>query len=82
MQFIQGLGLDAVLDELKKLQLGNAKTGTFVEGELRVSRNAGQVTNLPGDVRLVENQPRSDMSAVNVARSLLTGEFLGGKDEG
>ena len=27
MQFIQGLGLDEVLDELKKLQLGHAKTG-------------------------------------------------------
>src|SRR5262252_5409887 len=30
MQFIQGLGLDAVLEELKKLQLGNAKTAPFL----------------------------------------------------
>src|SRR5215471_16854517 len=37
MQFIQGLGLDEVLHELKKLQLGNAKTGPFPGGELRVS---------------------------------------------
>ncbi len=32
MQFIQGLGLDDVLDELKKLQLGNVQTGTFTGG--------------------------------------------------
>jgi WD40 repeat protein/serine/threonine protein kinase len=55
MQFIQGLGLDEVLDELKKLQWGNAKTGPFTGGELRLSRK--------------------ELSAVQVARSLLTGEF-------
>jgi WD40 repeat protein/serine/threonine protein kinase len=60
MQFIQGLGLDVVLDELKKLQPGNARTGTHTAGELRVSRK--------------------ELSAVHVARSLLTGEFLGPKD--
>src|SRR5262249_56024775 len=57
MQFIQGLGLDEVLDELKKLQPGNAKTGAFTGGERRVSRK--------------------ELSAVHVARSLLTAEFLG-----
>jgi eukaryotic-like serine/threonine-protein kinase len=41
MQFIQGLGLDEVLEELKKLQLANVQTGTFTDGELRVSRNGG-----------------------------------------
>ena len=55
MQFIQGLGLDEVLDELKKLQLANAKTGSFTGGELRVSHK--------------------ELSAVQVARSLLTGAF-------
>src|SRR6516165_10254373 len=60
MQFIQGLGLDEVLDELKKLQLGNARTGSAPAGELRVSRK--------------------ELSAVNVARSLLTGEFVCGED--
>jgi WD40 repeat protein/serine/threonine protein kinase len=55
MQFIQGLGLDQVLEELKKLQLGHAKTGSFTGGELCVGR--------------------SEMSAVQVAHSLLTGEF-------
>src|SRR5262249_47496626 len=38
MQFIQGLGLDEVLCELKKLRLGHAKTGSFLAGELHVSR--------------------------------------------
>jgi serine/threonine protein kinase len=52
MQFIQGLGLDGVLDELKHMQSGAAMaTG----GELRVSRK--------------------DVSAVAVARSLMTGAF-------
>jgi len=56
MQFIQGLGLDEVLDELKKLQMESARTGSVPAGELRVSRK--------------------ELSAVNVARSLLTGEFV------
>src|SRR5262249_13236384 len=60
MQFIQGLGLDEVLHELKKLQPGNARAGTPTAGELRVARR--------------------ELSAVLVARSLLTGEFMGTKD--
>jgi serine/threonine protein kinase len=56
MQFIQGLGLDAVLDELKKLQPGNAKSGPFAAGELRVSRK--------------------ELSPAQMARSLLTGDFV------
>src|SRR6516162_850971 len=60
MQFIQGLGLDQVLEELKKMQLANVKTGTFAGGELRVSRK--------------------ELSAVQVARSLLTGEFQPAQD--
>src|SRR5262249_40456532 len=61
MQFIQGLGLDEVLEELRKLQPGNARTGPHTAGEPRVARK--------------------DLSAVQVARSLLTGEFMGPKDE-
>jgi WD40 repeat protein/serine/threonine protein kinase len=38
MQFIQGLGLDQVLDELKKLRGGSSRSGPFAGGELRVSR--------------------------------------------
>src|SRR5262249_2209376 len=60
MQFIQGLGLDEVLEELKKLQSGNAGTNSIPTGELRVSRK--------------------ELSAVHVARSLLTGEFVCGED--
>jgi WD40 repeat protein/serine/threonine protein kinase len=60
MQFIQGLGLDEVLEELKKLQGAGAKTGPFAGGEVRVSRR--------------------ELSAVQVARSLLTGEFQGTND--
>ncbi len=60
MQFIQGLGLDEVLEELKKLQSGNVHTGSVPAGELRVSRK--------------------ELSAGNVARSLLTGEFVGRED--
>ncbi|HTU91569.1 MAG TPA: choice-of-anchor C family protein [Gemmataceae bacterium] len=56
MQFIQGLGLDDVLDELKRMQgSGTATTG----GELRVARK--------------------DVSAADVARSLLTGAFADGE---
>src|SRR5262249_6675070 len=55
MQFIQGLGLDEVLEELKKLQRSNARTSTAPDPE---PRRAGK-----------------EISAVQVARSLLTGEF-------
>jgi serine/threonine protein kinase/WD40 repeat protein/tetratricopeptide (TPR) repeat protein len=54
MQFIQGLGLDEVLDEVKRLQ---AKSGSAV---------------LPS---AVSARPRKDISAVAVARSLITGTF-------
>ncbi len=76
MQFIQGLGLDEVLEELKKLQLGNARTGTFAGGELRVSRTVGQATKSVGAVAGgLGDQRQTQLSAVNVARSLMTGEF-------
>jgi serine/threonine protein kinase len=77
MQFIQGLGLDEVLQELKKLQLGGAKTGPFTGGELRVSKNVGHVSNVPGADLPTKSKPHVEMSAVNMARSLLSGEFQG-----
>ena len=56
MQFIQGLGLDEVLEELKNLQSGSARAGsTLTMGQPRRSR--------------------PEISAAQVARSLLTGEF-------
>jgi predicted Ser/Thr protein kinase len=57
MQFIQGLGLDDVLDELKRMQAqsGIEPARSPSAGELRVARR--------------------DISAVEVARSLVTGNF-------
>jgi WD40 repeat protein/serine/threonine protein kinase len=75
MQFIQGQGLDAVLEELKRLQLGRTKTGTFMGGELRVSRNVEQVAKLPGEERQDGSLPHGEPTATYVARSLLMGEF-------
>src|SRR6516162_7631762 len=37
MQFIQGLGLDAVLDEVRQLRFPGGRTGPFAGGEPRVS---------------------------------------------
>jgi WD40 repeat protein/serine/threonine protein kinase/tetratricopeptide (TPR) repeat protein len=51
MQFIQGLGLDEVLDELKRMQGKDGVTGG------------------------VGRRIRQDLSAVDMARSLMTGEF-------
>jgi WD40 repeat protein/serine/threonine protein kinase len=56
MQFIQGLGLDQVLDELRKLQPGNTKCGPLTAGEPRVSRK--------------------ELAPAQLARSLLTGDFV------
>ena len=75
MQFIQGLGLDDVLEELKKLQHGGPKAGTFIAGELRASRNAGPVADVPWEETDRKTQTQGAVSAVSVARSLLTGEF-------
>jgi WD40 repeat protein/serine/threonine protein kinase len=55
MQFIQGLGLDEVLEELRRLQRGNALPAAPT-GESR-------------------SPSRHDVSAVEIARSLLTGQF-------
>jgi WD40 repeat protein/serine/threonine protein kinase/tetratricopeptide (TPR) repeat protein len=66
MQFIQGLGLDEVLEELKlQRPLSGSHSRAQATGELRVSRK--------------------EIRAVEVARSLMTGEFRpagGSRDEG
>jgi WD40 repeat protein/serine/threonine protein kinase len=80
MQFIQGLGLDEVLEELKKLKLTQVKTGTFGGSEVRVSRKVEQTSNPHEEGQPVKNLPSGELSAVNVARSLLTGEFEGTRD--
>ncbi len=59
MQFIQGLGLDLVLDELRHLRQPRGK-------QPPIQDNApGRPTNVPRDI-----------SAVAVARGLLSGEFM------
>jgi len=81
MQFIQGLGLDEVLEELKRLQTANVRPGTFLEGELRVLRNVGQLSNPSAEERHVETLTKGALSAAKVARSLLTGEFRSPLDQ-
>jgi serine/threonine protein kinase/WD40 repeat protein len=61
MQFIQGLGLDLVLEELKRLK----KSG----GDM------GQVSSLPITGVQGASALRRDVSAVDIARSLIAGEF-------
>jgi eukaryotic-like serine/threonine-protein kinase len=65
MQFIQGLGLDEVLEELKKLPQARTPTGKFTAEALRMSRKVGRAVSVPS----------SPPSAAQVARSLLTGDF-------
>ncbi len=78
MQFIQGLGLDAVLEELKNLHLGATKTGTVLGGGLRLSRNVGPAAHHPGSEKPL---PCGELTAAHVARSLLTGAFEPATDE-
>ena len=73
MQFIHGLGLDAVLEELKKLQFDHAKAGAPAHGELRVATNERKAPSLPGESTGLKTPTEGAGSAMNVARSLLTG---------
>jgi len=57
MQFIQGLGLDEVVDEVRRIN---------------VPGSDGSSTPAAGSLRVVE---RRDVSAANVAQSLVTGQF-------
>ena len=81
MQFIQGLGLDEVLEELKKLQGGNGKPVRFADNDLRVARNAPRVTQPAAEAKGGSgNLPHGELSAAQMAHSLLTGEFEGPGD--
>jgi serine/threonine-protein kinase len=60
MQFIQGLGVDEVLEELKRMKDGKPPSGAPTGGAMPVSRK--------------------ELSAADVARSLLTGHFEGTVD--
>jgi serine/threonine protein kinase len=56
MQFIQGLSVDLVLEELRRL-------------------NAGQAAGPPGSGRAAGNGHHEHVSAADLARSLMTGDF-------
>ena len=64
MQFIQGQGLDAVLEELKKLELDHGDPRALAIGELRVARNAGPLFHRPGETEDAKTQADSTMLAV------------------
>jgi hypothetical protein len=68
MQFIQGLGLDKVLTELRRLR----RTGAAPE-----SRPADEI-DTPGTLRQASGV---EVSAVGVAQALLTGPFVPGPPE-
>ncbi len=70
MQFIQGLGLDEVLEELKKLQPGNARTGSFPAGELRVSRKELSAVHVPRSLLTGEFVYREDNNAEEAAPAI------------
>ncbi len=59
MQFIQGLGLDDVLEELKKLQHGGPKAGTFIAGELPHPTTRGRSPMGPGKRSIGKPRPRA-----------------------
>src|SRR5262249_48267416 len=61
MQFIQGLGMDLVLEELKRLNEGGG--------------NVGQVASLPLSRPEAPSLSNRELSAADMARSLLNGEF-------
>jgi WD40 repeat protein/serine/threonine protein kinase/tetratricopeptide (TPR) repeat protein len=81
MQFIQGLALDEVLEELKKLQLAGSTAGAFTGGELRVSRTGGHASKLSVEAKQVKTSTEGALTAANVARSLLTGAFESPTDQ-
>lgn len=64
MQFIQGLSLDSVLAELKTMRLTGSASG--------IDRTTGQLEHRK---YVREESGRSDASAAEIARLLLTGEF-------
>jgi hypothetical protein len=65
MQFIQGRGLDEVIDELSRIQGNIASPG----------RSAGFSPSSPNGLKPALRTPPKEVSAAEVARSLLTGAF-------
>ncbi len=83
MQFIQGMGLDSVVDEIKRLRNGGDARLAASAGEIKVSRRdespvetvAGDDSNVLSDRSPLDR--RRDVTAADLARSLVTGRFHG-----
>jgi WD40 repeat protein/serine/threonine protein kinase/tetratricopeptide (TPR) repeat protein len=79
MQFIQGLGLDQVLQELKKMQPAGSGPGTHAKGELRAPGTAGNSSGpapAPSAGASATRARHEESQAAHImARSLLTGGF-------
>ncbi|MHB8736886.1 MAG: protein kinase domain-containing protein, partial [Terriglobales bacterium] len=74
MQFIQGLGLDAVLDELKRLRRGKQVTTPGVGQALQPDSEVGQA--FQGDRQAGKSDVRAnELSVADVAQAMLTGQF-------
>jgi serine/threonine protein kinase/WD40 repeat protein/tetratricopeptide (TPR) repeat protein len=92
MQFIPGLGLDVVLVELRRLRHAPsplspaaqraAMSFALLAGERGRGEEAGKQAPTPGDAPGRPTNVTRDVSAVDVARGLLSGEFRlpGGTD--
>ncbi len=74
MQFIRGLGLDDVLDELKRVHVSSTRAGSFAVVAHRPPKDAAS-TDDPGDEHPARFGRARETSAADVARSLLTGGF-------
>jgi eukaryotic-like serine/threonine-protein kinase len=91
MQFIQGQGLDRVIDDLAKLRTGSRPGGT---GSLPLSDRAPRSSRVGGEIAFGEDDPAAatiaddtpsptrHISLSRMAHSLLTGRFVIGEIEG
>jgi WD40 repeat protein len=83
MQFIRGLGLDEVLVELKRLRDGSRVAGRGSRVEVHKAGIEGQAAGVGVQASAGAQQPegrtptRQDVSAVQVAESLISGQFEG-----
>jgi WD40 repeat protein/serine/threonine protein kinase len=80
MQFIQGLGLDQVLDELRRLWLPNAKprngSSTLVIDQARATNAARSL--ISGEFTLAHDQPGTQVSATSSSSITLPGQSAPG----
>src|SRR5262249_60280067 len=63
MQFIQGLGLDDVMEELKRMQAGGPVPGAPTTGELRVARKDVSAADVVRSLMAGDYQPTAAFEA-------------------